>query len=265
MPEYIDIARSLGPSKRLGQNFLINRGVARSEANFGIGKVVVEIGPGLGVLTKELCKTASRVIAVEKDKRLYDYLSDSLNCKNLELINADFFDVGKPAAKAEMMVANIPYNLSSKVLFWLAEQNMPALLCLQKEFVDHMIAEPSSREYSKLSVVASLQFDIKHIFDVPAGDFYPPPRVNSSIVLLKPKRAKLGKSTLEILSFIMMHKKKKVRNALIDSSEGFRLSKEEMRRLADGIPNHDARPFQLSPEEILDISEKVAKLARART
>ncbi len=265
MSEYADIARSLGPSKRLGQNFLVNGRIAKSEANFGIGKVVVEIGPGLGVLTKELCRQASRVIAIEKDKRLYDYLSGSLKAKNLELINADFFDVSGKASEADILISNIPYNISSKVLFWLAERNLPALLCLQEEFVDHMLAEPGSRTYSKLSVVASLQFDLKRVFDVSAANFYPQPRVNSSVVLLKPKRAKLDRRALEVLSLIMMHKKKKVRNALIDSSEELRLPKDEVRELADSIRNHDARPFQLSPEDILDVSERVAKLIRART
>ncbi len=252
--------KSIGPSKRLGQNFLMNRDVSKSEANFGIDRNVLEIGPGIGVLTQELCKSAKSVIAVEKDTRLFDELTRRITSKKLTLFNDDFFDVEEKKLKgADIMIANIPYSISSKVLFWLAEHQMPAVLCLQKEFVNHMVAKPSSREYSKLSVVCSLRFDVKKIFDVPRNNFYPQPNVDSALVYVKPNNVKMPKKVLNMLSLIMMHKKKKIRNAIVDSCDALGITKEQARTLADSLDGTDERPVHMAPDKIYKISKEIVE------
>src|SRR5690349_21760406 len=124
------------PIKSLGQNFLKNRDVAIAEAAHSYEKVVLEIGPGYGILTKELCKHAKRVIAVEKDANLYRFLTNEIKSKKLKLINKDFFkasDEELETEKIDIVIANIPYNLSSKVVEWLFTNSKQAVLCLQKE------------------------------------------------------------------------------------------------------------------------------------
>ncbi|MCW6159850.1 MAG: 16S rRNA (adenine(1518)-N(6)/adenine(1519)-N(6))-dimethyltransferase RsmA [Candidatus Micrarchaeales archaeon] len=258
--DYRELIRSMRISKKLGQNFLINKRVAKTEANFGMDRKVIEMGPGLGILTRELCKVAKSVLAVEKDHALYDYLSGELKGRNLELINDDFFKV--PARRLsgfDIMIANIPYNLSSKTLMWLGEKGMPAVLCLQKEFVDHMLAKPDSKDYSRLSVMCALQFTVTPVIDVPANDFYPEPRVSSSVVFLRPKKTKVGRAVLGIITLIMEHKKKKVRNAVLDSEKMLGLTKERAERVLDSLPHSDMRAFQLSPEELLGIARHISR------
>jgi 16S rRNA (adenine1518-N6/adenine1519-N6)-dimethyltransferase len=255
--DYKTIAKNVGPLKRLGQNFLINSRIAKTEANFGIDRNVVELGPGLGILTKELCKIAKHVTAVEKDKRLCEVLSE-IRSRKLELINDDFFNVNSKLT-ADIMISNIPYNLSSKVLSWLGSVQMPAVLCLQREFVEHMTAKPGSRSYSRLSVFSYLQFKMSYIMDVPANDFYPMPRVGSALVYLKPKQTGITKGSYEVLALLMMHKKKTLKNALMDSAKLLGIEKDQLSSIAQTMPNRDKRPLHLSPEDLLSASDYISK------
>ena len=118
------------------------------------------------------------MIAVEKDFRIYTILKHERISGNLVLINKDFLDVTDSEIgleKIDMVIANIPYSLSSSIIGWLAEKHMQAVLCLQKEFVDHMLAAPDTRDYSRLSVITSLLFRVTKIISVPRGNFRPIP------------------------------------------------------------------------------------------
>jgi 16S rRNA (adenine1518-N6/adenine1519-N6)-dimethyltransferase len=259
--DYKRFIRSIGAHRSFGQNFLVSKEIAAMEARYAKGLNVVEFGPGLGILTKELCRTARMVVAIEKDRRLFDLLSSELSSSKLRLINSDFFDVdANTLGKIDIMVSNIPYNLTSKVIYWLGSRDIPALLCVQKEFAEHMLAKPDTRNYSKLSVMAALRFKVHRIRDVHAGNFYPMPRVDSCIVYLAPKGDLIGKRASEIISLIMSHKKKRLRNAIIDSAKGLGITKGRAKAISAGLDEHDARPFQLEPQAILRISERVASL-----
>lgn len=259
--DYIHIARNLGVHKSMGQNFLLSNEIAAMESNYGKGLRVIELGPGLGILTRELCRSAKKVVAVEKDARLFEMLANELSSKKLKLIKGDFFEVDDAELNgAQIMISNIPYELSSKVIYWLSSREMPALLCLQKEFASHMLAKPGSRDYSKLSVISSLKFNIHKIKDVPAGNFYPIPRVDSCIVYLVPKKIELGKKDISIISLIMNHKKKRLKNAVVDSSSALGITKERARQIAGSIKNSDARPFHLEPQEILKIARQLGAM-----
>ncbi|MGI0134012.1 MAG: 16S rRNA (adenine(1518)-N(6)/adenine(1519)-N(6))-dimethyltransferase RsmA [Candidatus Micrarchaeaceae archaeon] len=256
---YVSLAKEFGASKRLGQNFLLDADVAKKEAQYAIDKTVVELGPGLGILTRELCKVAKEVIAVERDTRLYDELSSTIKAKNLTLVNGDFFEVGTKTKGAEIMVANIPYNLSSKTIMWLAEHRMPALLCLQKEFVEHLLAKPDTRDYSRLSVVCSLEFKIYGIMDLSNEMFYPVPKVSSSVVFMKPTGDRIQKNVMDMIGLLMNHKKKKIRNAFADSSAALGIGKAEAFKIADRLSGAGHRAFKMEPEEILAIAEILSK------
>ncbi|MGD0510375.1 MAG: 16S rRNA (adenine(1518)-N(6)/adenine(1519)-N(6))-dimethyltransferase RsmA [Candidatus Micrarchaeaceae archaeon] len=258
--DYINVARNLGVHRSMGQNFLLNSEIAAMESNYGKGMTVIELGPGLGILTRELCRSAKKVIAVEKDERLFGMLGSELKSKKLRLIMGDFFEIDSSEFDgAQIMISNIPYELSSKVIYWLGSREIPALLCIQKEFSAHMLARPGSRDYSKLSVVSSLKFNVHNIREVPAGNFYPRPRVDSRIVYLVPKKVVLDPSIIRVISLIMNHKKKRLRNAVVDSADGLGIGKVQARKLAQTLDHSDERPFQLEPSAILEIAERIRK------
>ena len=243
------------PKKSLGQSFLTNLAVAQAEAEHADGKRVLELGPGYGILTKELCARAKSVVAVEIDRSLYSLLKSEIACENLRLINKDFF-AATPAElgldKTDIMISNVPYMLSSKVIEFLAKHRLQAVLCLQKEFVEHMLAESGTGKYSRLSVTSQLCFSMTALMDVPSGNFVPAPKVDSKIIYLKPREVKLSKKESEAINLLMQHKKKTVRNAILDTHV------KGARELAEKLGNKDERVFKLSPQQILDVARDLA-------
>ena len=249
------------PKKSLGQSFLVNEWIAIAEAEHANAKNVLEMGPGRGILTNELCRWAKKVVAVEKDEQLYNMLKYSMHEKNLKLINKDFFDATDKELELntiDIMISNIPYMLSSKTIEWLSQKKMQAVLCLQKEFVDHMTAEADTDKYSRLSVICSLSFRVTKIMDVTKGNFRPIPKVDSSLVYMKPKDVKITDMERKIISAMMQHKKKTVRNAMMDSEREFGKSKQEMAAIMEKIYLRDQRVFKITPTEILSIAKELS-------
>ena len=177
------------------------------------------------------------------------------------LINKDFFKATKDELelkKMDIMIANVPYSLSSSVIEFLAENRLEAVLCLQKEFVDHMLAQYDSEKYSRLSVMSQLQFRMYVIMKVPRKNFWPKPKVDSCVIYLKPLDVKISERESGIINALMQHKKKSVRNAIMDSEKYFGLGKEklwELAALGDG-----RKLFKLPPDEILDLAKRIGKL-----
>ncbi len=259
---YFKIIKAIKPKKRLGQNFLINPHIAEFEAEFGTGKIVLEIGPGLGMLTRALLSHAVKVIAVEKDREMYTLLKHEFreNEKNLLLINKDILDIKTDDIEAvDIIIANVPYNISSKVLDLIANLKIDAVLCLQKEFVEHMLARHGTKKYSKLSVFSQLQFDVKMLKKINSNNFYPVPKVDSSIIYIKSK-TEIEREILNIISFIMMHKKKTLRNSILDSSKKLGLSKESAESFAVQNIYSGEKVFKLSPVQLLEIAKMIKKL-----
>ncbi len=254
-------------ARRMGQNFLLSKDIAISEAEHAHGKVVLEIGPGKGILTRELCSRARKVIAVEKDEILCGEIKRSMNFDNLVLVNRDFLKLDGSefsVDEVEIVIANIPYSISSEVVSWLSEKGKEAVLCLQKEFVRSMIARPGTREYSKLSVFAALSFSITEIMEVSRGNFSPAPSVDSEIIYMKPREGRPGRDEFGVIGALMQHKKKTLRNALIDSRAYFGAGKNEMSALADNVTDHGRRVFTLAPEELLRISIEILSIQKVK-
>ena len=263
--DYRGMIKELGARKSMGQNFLISEEIAALEANYAKGLSVVELGPGVGILTRELCKSAKSVIAIEKDARLMPIL-ERIGSGKLRLIKADFFAVERRELKPiDIMVSNIPYNLSSKVIYWLGERGIPALICIQKEFAEHMLASPGTRDYSKLSVISSLLFRVHRIKDVPAANFYPKPRVDSCMILPWPQGSRaIDVHLISTISLIMNHKKKRLGNAVVDSASMLGMDKRAAREISLKLQYRDSRPLHMEPEKILEtaieLDALVAKL-----
>lgn len=179
--------------KRLGQNFLIDPNIVRkivALADISSDDHVLEIGPGRGVLTEVLCRTAGRVTAVEIDPRLHDYLAErQAEFPNLTLVLADALVYPVESLPiGTIVVANLPYYISTPLLFRLLDQRdrFPRLvLMLQNEVADRLVAKPGSSDYGVLSVMAQYAAEITKAFRVSAQCFRPRPEVGSAVVLLR--------------------------------------------------------------------------------
>src|SRR3989344_5005703 len=179
-------------NKRLGQHFLINKSIVDLIVKIGnVSKkdVVLEVGPGKGVLTEMLAQKAKKVIAVEKDKELVEYLKDKfINQKNVEII---YGDILKTSTKNHglktvdyKLIANIPYYITSKFLrIFLSDKELrPSLmvLMLQREVAERIIAKDGKESLLSLSVKAYGEPEVIKI--VKRGNFFPPPKVDSAII-----------------------------------------------------------------------------------
>ncbi len=245
---------------RMGQIFLINKDIAKMEAEHARDKHVLEIGPGPGILTEELCKLAKKVVAVEKDRRLYRELKSTLHSKKLVLINKDFLDATDEEVllkDTDIVISNVPYSISGKVIGWLSDRNMQAVLCLQKEFVDHMLAKENTRDYSKLSVITSLSFRVTKIYEVSRGNFRPIPKVDSTIIYIKPLSSGMTARESVIIGALMQHKKKRLKNAIEDSRKSLGLDRNDIQKLSSNLENGEERLFKMPPQKILETARKI--------
>ena len=255
----VSAARSFKPRRDYGQNFLIEDRFADYEASCISGKKVMEFGPGLGMLTRHLCDKADTVLAIEKDKRLYEALIASLDFKNLEIINSDFFSLGPEVTDGYgVLIGNVPYNISGKLVLWLASSRIEAFICVQKEFIDHVLARSGTRKYSRISVISALSSDITILRDrIPPSYFFPKPKVESVFVRITPKKTKIGDLEVRIISSIMSYKKKTIANALRDSATALGISKGDMAQIIREIGIPEKRPFMMEPGELLGVAEAV--------
>ncbi len=184
------------PRKRFGQHFLADRHyVARIVAAIDPRRddIVVEIGPGLGALTEPLLDRLDRLHVVEIDRDLAARLVETHPSERLAVHLADALEFDFAALPAGLrVVGNLPYNISTPLLFRLAEfagRIRDLTFMLQKEVVDRMVAAPGTPDYGRLSVMLQYRFDMARLFDVPPGAFRPPPKVDSAVVRMVPRPA----------------------------------------------------------------------------
>ena len=198
--------------KRFGQNFLINQGILQKiigAAELSGGETVLEIGPGVGTLTRELAKHAKKVIAVEMDRKMVEILKETMaDCKNIEIIQGDILKLNNwPIEQLNnyKIVANLPYNIATAVIRkFLEMKNQPSemILMLQKEVARRICASPvrsSSKagkggQNTRMSLLAvSVQFYArpKIISYVTKGSFWPQPKVDSAIIKIIPHQTSL--------------------------------------------------------------------------
>ena len=239
--------------RRLGQCFLVDkRALSRiaQEAGAAPGDRVLEIGAGLGALTEELLASGATIYAVERDSRFLKVLTDRFRDKgNLQMVRSDILKVdlssyalGEPFSLR--VVGNIPYSLTSPILEFLQKQRRwvrLALLTVQREVAQRIIARPGTREYSSLSLFVRSAFEPSILFNISPGGFYPRPQVTSSVLRLKPlAEAPLPpdreERILKLVRALFTYRRKTLLNALQIS--GLKMEREEiLRRLkAAGIP-----------------------------
>ena len=186
--------RGVSPKKGLGQHFLIEVGIAQKIVRLAALKpedCVVEIGPGMGVLTFLMCPLVKRVVVVEVDQEMTDYLKEkgrgmaSLTILCQDALRVDFQGLAQDAGKKLKVVANLPYNIAITVIFRLLESREALAnltLMLQHEVAQRITASPGSRAYGPLSIFTQLYTSPKLLMRIPPQAFYPRPKVESALV-----------------------------------------------------------------------------------
>lgn len=185
---------AIKPRKNLGQSFLMNESVIQriaSAANLTDNDIVVEIGSGIGVLTEYLAQNAAEVIAVELDDNLADILKDRLsqysnvNIHHGNILRFNFETIAAAKGRKIKIIGNIPYNISSPVLFYLLSHRKfidSFVMMMQKEVVQRLVAFPGGKDYGVPSVILQMFAAVEKVLDVPASDFYPRPKVESAVI-----------------------------------------------------------------------------------
>lgn len=212
--------------KRFGQHFLVDRGTILRIIDSLLLKhddVVVEIGPGLGALTIPLMERLDRLDVVELDRDLVARMAARYPAQQLRIHSADAlaFDFAALGDRLRV-VGNLPYNISTPLLFHLAEfaeRIVDITVMLQQEVVDRMVAQPGTGEYGRLSVMLQYRFVLDKLFDVPASAFQPPPKVHSAVVRLLPRPAEeLAVRNLDLFGRVVAaafgQRRKMLRNTL---------------------------------------------------
>ncbi len=225
---------------------------------------VLEVGAGLGFLTKLLSPACKRVIAVEVDPKLTKILRNDLrNLRNVNLIEGDVLNVSVP--QFNKVVSTPPYSISSLLLFWLLERNFDcAVLTFQKEFAERLTAPVGSRNYGRLTVGTYYRAEAELLDPVPRSMFYPPPDVDSTVVRLKPREeppfsVEDEEAFFELVRTLFTQRNKKVRNAIVPFLRR-RVEKENVARLADSLLFHDRRVRKLAPEDFGALANKTARV-----
>ena len=179
-------------SKKLGQNFLIKRGIVDEivhAAELTPGEPVLEVGPGIGTLTQGLAQSGADVTAIELDRRLLDVLDTTLaSYDNVHIIHGDVLKLDVPTImnhKPFKVVANLPYYITTPIIMSLLESKLPIerlVVMVQKEVALRMVAQPGTKDYGALSVAVQYYTEPDIVLDVPPKSFLPAPAVTSSVI-----------------------------------------------------------------------------------
>lgn len=179
-------------SKKLGQNFLIKRGIVDEivrAAELTPGEPVLEVGPGIGTLTQGLAQSGADVTAIELDRRLLEVLDTTLaSYDNVRIVHGDVLKLDVPTImnhKPFKVVANLPYYITTPIIMSLLESKLPIerlVVMVQKEVALRMVAQPGTKDYGALSVAVQYYTEPDIVLDVPPKSFLPAPAVTSSVI-----------------------------------------------------------------------------------
>lgn len=247
---------------RLGQHFLtsehhLHRVV--DAASVEEGDRILEVGPGTGLLTRKLLEAGARVVAIELDRSLLEGLPLRLGDHGGELhtIHGDAAQV--PWPRFDKLVANLPYAISSPVLFRLFDEEFAlAVLTVQREFAERLVARPGTKAYGRLSVKAALKARCELLFRIPRGAFDPQPRVDSACVRIEPREPPevLDWPTLDDLVDRAFQQRRKMLRASLKGDEAIHAVLEAMELTTE-------RPERVAPNAWVQLANQVTRLRGA--
>lgn len=249
------------PKKALGQHFLTDQSVAQNiVAALDTSGDVLEVGPGMGVLTQYLLQRPELSLkVVEIDTESVQYLLTHFPVLSPNIYEEDFLklDLSHLFAKDFAVIGNFPYNISSQIFFKILDfkDNVPQVVCMiQKEVAERLAAGPGSKTYGILSVLLQAWYDIEYLFTVGEGAFLPPPKVKSAVIRLR----RNGRNSLgceqeffkKVVKTTFNQRRKTIRNSL----------KPLGLNMTDDIPFLDKRPEQLSVEDFIKLTNSLESL-----
>ena len=254
--------------KALGQHFLTRTDVAQRQVDYAwVNKddIVLEVGPGLGTLTRIIAATGCKIIAVEKDRTMARILQDEIGpaSPKLQIIEGDVLEMDLPALGFNKIVSNIPYNISSELTLALVKCRFDvAVIMFQHEFAQRLTAEPGTKAYSRLTVGVRMRADVEMLETVPATAFHPRPKVDSALVRLRPTdRIGSVKDPVffdKVVEALFSQRRKKLKNTL--STWGIRLFGTRHKMDLSGVPYGDRRPEELSLDQMMELVEELHDL-----
>ena len=264
-------------SKSLGQNFLIDTNVIDrilEGARVKEGDYVIEVGPGIGTLTKEMGRSAEKVVAIEIDKTLIPILEETLvDFPNIEVINQDILKVNVQELVKEKLnggpvklVANLPYYITTPIVMKFLEEDIPVtdiVVMVQKEVADRMNAQPSTKDYGALSVAVQYYCDTEIVAKAPRHMFMPQPNVDSTVIGLHVREEQIYHVDNEDIFFKTVkasfgQRRKTLLNSL--GGLGF-LSKDQIKEaLKEANIDEKRRGETLSIEEFASLSNAVNRI-----
>jgi len=221
-------SRGLRPKKHFGQNFLADEQLAQKIADLvPAGASVVELGAGLGALTRPLLTRAGRLVAVERDRDLVPALGElfaaeisegRLRVEEADAKSISVVELLKGAPRPFVLAGNLPYQISGPLLeaaVHMAADVERVIFLLQLEVVDRLMAKANSEHYGALSVFVQAAFDVERPLVIRRGAFYPQPEVDSAVVLLKPRATRIAETTAfrALVRAAFQQRRKKLRNA----------------------------------------------------
>jgi 16S rRNA (adenine1518-N6/adenine1519-N6)-dimethyltransferase len=221
-------SRGLRPKKHFGQNFLADEQLAQKIADLvPAGASVVELGAGLGALTRPLLTRAGRLVAVERDRDLVPALgelfaaeieSGKLRVEEADAKSISVVELLKDAPRPFVLAGNLPYQISGPLLeaaVHMSAEVERVIFLLQLEVVDRLMAKANSEHYGALSVFVQAAFDVERPLVIRRGAFYPQPEVDSAVVLLKPRATRIPETTAfrALVRAAFQQRRKKLRNA----------------------------------------------------
>lgn len=271
---------NIRPNKKMGQHFLDDE-IAISKiieaANLSKEDRVLEIGPGLGILTIPLCQRAKKVVAVEKDRRFISILKDlTSGFKNICILEDDVLKLDLDKIKEYLgdkykVVANLPYYITSPIIMKLIQNRenlVSAVIMVQKEVAKRLVALPSTKDYGILTIAVSLYADVEYICDVLQDSFIPPPKVDSAVVKIIPKKVPRVKLDNEKLFFQVVEAAFGERRKTLRNSLKSRLDIVEKEQIDDILSRTKIDPTRrgetLSLEEFAHITREISKTFKAK-
>lgn len=262
-------------SKALGQNFLINSEVCPAMAeslNADESTGVLEVGPGIGVLTKELCRVAGRVVTVELDKRLLPVLDETLGeFDNLEIINGDVMKLDLreliaekfAGCKSVKVCANLPYYITSPVIMTLLESKLPIdeiVVMVQKEAGERLCAQVGTRDAGAVTAAVNYYAESEILFDVGRDSFVPSPKVDSVVIRLKIRKEQKYsvKDERKFFSTVKCAFAQRRKTALNSISNTMGISKDALSEIFDELLlDKNIRSEKLTMEDLINISDRL--------
>ena len=263
-------------SKSLGQNFLVDENVLSDIINGACitkDTNVIEIGPGFGTLTQQLCLNAKKVVAVEIDSTVIPVLKQNTeDFNNLSVIYADLLktDINKLVENefgggTVKIAANLPYYITTPIIMGLIEQELPIsdiVVMIQKEVADRIAAKPSAKDYGALTVAVNFYSVPQIIVNVPPSSFIPQPKVSSSVIKLQmrdkpPVDVKDKKMFFKVVKASFGQRRKTLLNAL-SNSPSFAMGKDEISKMLESISIDGRRRGEtLNMDEFANIANNI--------